>query len=214
MLCDNCKHNEATVLIKEIRNGKSTSINLCAECARLKEQQGELGALGFNLAEVLFDLGKLTRVLKPGARKTEVEVPSEVAEAVCPKCGWSAESLRRHGGQLVCPECYRTFAPLVAGAAARIQRGPVHLGKRPAGNGAAGAVALRLELERLQRELKDLIRREEYEAAAVARDRIAALVADNFASQVLIAESIIVGEVPQSYVNVPEMDDSLNFAIP
>ncbi|MBE5783465.1 MAG: sporulation protein YunB [Clostridiales bacterium] len=33
-------------------------------------------------------------------------------------------------------------------------------------------------------------------------------------SQVLIAESIIVGEVPQSYVNVPEMDDSLNFAIP
>ena len=33
-------------------------------------------------------------------------------------------------------------------------------------------------------------------------------------SQVLIAESIIVGEVPESYVQVPEMDDSLNFAIP
>ena len=32
--------------------------------------------------------------------------------------------------------------------------------------------------------------------------------------QVLIAESIIVGEVPQSYVNVPEMDDALNFALP
>lgn len=36
----------------------------------------------------------------------------------------------------------------------------------------------------------------------------------SIASQVLIAESIIVGDVPQSYVNVPEMDDSLNFAIP
>ncbi len=33
-------------------------------------------------------------------------------------------------------------------------------------------------------------------------------------SQVLIAESIIVGEVPQSYVQVPEMSDALNFAIP
>jgi len=33
-------------------------------------------------------------------------------------------------------------------------------------------------------------------------------------SQVLIAESIIVGDVPQSYVQVPDMDDSLNFAIP
>lgn len=33
-------------------------------------------------------------------------------------------------------------------------------------------------------------------------------------SQVLIAESIIVGEVPQSYVQVPDMGDALNFAIP
>ena len=33
-------------------------------------------------------------------------------------------------------------------------------------------------------------------------------------SQALIAESIIVGEVPQSFVQVPEMSDALNFAIP
>ena len=33
-------------------------------------------------------------------------------------------------------------------------------------------------------------------------------------SQVLIAESIIVGDVPQSYVQVPEMSDALNFAVP
>lgn len=175
MLCDNCKRNEATIIIKEIHNGKAESINLCAECARLKEQQGELGSLGFNLAEVLFDLGKLTKALKPGAKTPEVEVPSEVAQAVCPHCGWSAEELRKHSGRLGCPECYRTFAPLVEGAVARIQRGLVHLGKRPAGGGPGGAVAMRLELERLQRELNDLIKREEYEAAAVNRDRIAAL---------------------------------------
>ena len=33
-------------------------------------------------------------------------------------------------------------------------------------------------------------------------------------SQVLVAESIIVGEVPSSYVNVPEVEDALNFALP
>ena len=33
-------------------------------------------------------------------------------------------------------------------------------------------------------------------------------------SQVLIAESIIVGDVPESYVQVPDMSDALNFAIP
>ena len=33
-------------------------------------------------------------------------------------------------------------------------------------------------------------------------------------SQVLIAESIVVGQVPESYVQVPEMGDALNFVIP
>ena len=33
-------------------------------------------------------------------------------------------------------------------------------------------------------------------------------------SQILIAESIIVGQVPDSYVSVPETSDALNFAIP
>lgn len=36
----------------------------------------------------------------------------------------------------------------------------------------------------------------------------------SLSSQVLIAESIIVGDVPQSYVQVPEMSDALNFAVP
>ena len=36
----------------------------------------------------------------------------------------------------------------------------------------------------------------------------------SLASQVLIAESIIVGEVPSSYVDVPGTGDALNFAIP
>ena len=61
MLCDNCKKNEATILIREIRNGKAVSLNLCAECARKKEEAGELNSLGFNLAEMLFDFGKLAR---------------------------------------------------------------------------------------------------------------------------------------------------------
>lgn len=33
-------------------------------------------------------------------------------------------------------------------------------------------------------------------------------------TQILIAESIIIGEVPSSYIHVPDTDDSLNFAVP
>ncbi len=36
----------------------------------------------------------------------------------------------------------------------------------------------------------------------------------DLAGQMLIAESIIVGEVPQSFVNVPDASDALNFAVP
>ena len=36
----------------------------------------------------------------------------------------------------------------------------------------------------------------------------------NVDTQILIAESIIIGEVPSSYIHVPETDDSLNFAVP
>lgn len=33
-------------------------------------------------------------------------------------------------------------------------------------------------------------------------------------TQILIAESIIIGQVPSSYIHVPETDDALNFALP
>lgn len=36
----------------------------------------------------------------------------------------------------------------------------------------------------------------------------------SISGQALIAEAIIVGDVPQSYVQVPDYDDALNFAIP
>ena len=54
MLCDNCQKNEATIHITRVVEGKVRAIHLCAECAKEQEEQGAVGALGFNLAEVLF----------------------------------------------------------------------------------------------------------------------------------------------------------------
>jgi len=172
MLCDNCKKNEATVHIKEVHNGKCVAYNLCSQCAGEKEQKGELGAWGFNLAEVLFNVGKLTESLKKAAPDFETEPHRE---EVCPDCGWTTEKLRSSGGRLGCPECYHTFEAIVSGALGRVQRGGVHLGKRPGPAASNEPVRCRLELQRLQNELAELVRREEYEAAAVCRDRIVEL---------------------------------------
>ena len=174
MLCDNCKKNEATILIREIRNGKAVSLNLCAECARKKEEAGELGSLGINLAEMLFDIGKLARGReKPAAPATPV--PDELAGAFCPHCGTALADAAKPDGVFGCPRCYEAFAPWVDAAAKDRQTGPVHVGKHPAGVETGGLTALRLELEKLRHRLRGEISREEYEKAAASRDRIAEL---------------------------------------
>ncbi len=170
MLCDVCKKNEATIHIKEVHNGKVVASNLCGECAREKEAKGEFGTLGFNLAEVLFNLGKLSASMGQADSQQE-ETRGEELPA-CPVCGWTVGKVRESGGRLGCPECYRTFEPMISEALGRFQRGTIHLGKRPKSAGQGCASTLRFELERRRRELEELIRREEYEEAAVCRDRI------------------------------------------
>ena len=103
MLCDVCKKNEATIHIKEMHGGETHTANLCAACASEKEKNGELSALGFNLAEMLCNLGKISSSAKP---------PQD------------------------------------------------------------GRAALEAELDNRRHELDALVKREEYEEAAVCRDRI------------------------------------------
>ena len=175
MLCDNCKKNEATILIREIRNGKAVSLNLCAECARKKEEAGELNSLGFNLAEMLFDFGKLAGRKGNVETRDAVPVPENLAGAICPHCGTTVEDAVKAGGKFGCPECYTAFSGWIDAAAAQRQSGHVHIGKRPAGVDAESVPARRLELEKLREKLRGEIRREDYESAARSRDRIAAL---------------------------------------
>lgn len=170
MLCDVCKKNEATVHIKEFHNGQCETHHLCAECAGKKEQNGELGALGFKLSEILFSS------VIPHKKSAEPEnEPAEESAAVCPVCAWDTGKIKKSGGKVGCPECYKVFEPLLADAFAKIQRGTVHLGKHPAQKDGNDSGKLRQEIKRLQTQLADLVAVEEYEKAAVCRDRINAL---------------------------------------
>ena len=173
MLCDRCKKNEATVYINEIHNGVCKKHHLCADCAKEQEEHGELGALGFNLAEILLNVGKFSETLKKHHPEKSSQSPAE--KKVCPVCSWDTEKIRKNNGKLGCPECYNTFADILQDAFSRVQRGSVHLGKRPADMETSNRAALEAELEKLQKELAVFISKEEYENAAVCRDRIYAV---------------------------------------
>ena len=161
MLCDICKKNEATIHYKEIVGGQQKSLNVCAECAQRHEKASGMNFGAFNLAEMLFNLGK--HAGKP-AEEPEISVPEPMT---CKACGRTVKDLHDSGGRLGCAGCYTSFAPLLEDVLNRVQRGKVHVGKRPgakrrtAGNAAVNAA----KLAALRKELDTLIKVENYEKA-------------------------------------------------
>ncbi|MBE6395029.1 MAG: hypothetical protein E7044_13415 [Lentisphaerae bacterium] len=175
MLCDNCQKNEATIHIKRVVEGKVRAIHLCAECAKEQEEQGAVGALGFNLAEVLFNIAGLRDIVPPEPETEEETVEDSGSDTTfcCPDCGWTMEKLRQSNGKLGCSECYRSFAVVIHDAFSRMQRGKIHMGKKPGdARPFQTRAALQLEIARCKKELSELVRREEYERAAVCRDKL------------------------------------------
>ena len=176
MLCDNCQQNEATIHIKRVVDGKIKAVHLCAECAREQEEQGDIGALGFNLAEVLFNIAGLRDLVPPAEPQDNEESDEDSGNSsafCCPDCGWTMEKLRQSNGKLGCAECYKSFAVVIHDAFSRIQRGKLHMGKKPGDTRPFHTrAALQLEIAHCKKELAELVRKEEYERAAACRDKL------------------------------------------
>ena len=169
MLCDICKKNEATIHYKEIVGGQQKSLNVCAECAQKHEKATGLNFGAFNLAEMLYNLGKLA-----GKDPADAKAAPEHKDLCCPHCGRTEKELKESGGRLGCADCYKSFAPILDGVFARVQRGKIHVGKRPKlRRGAAdGGTAAAARLAALRKELAELVKVENYEKAAQVRDAI------------------------------------------
>ena len=174
MLCQNCHKNEATIHVQQIVDGHIQAYHLCEECAA--KQGAGSDAQDFNLAEVLFDIaGKVAETVGTHLHGENTASGEEECPA-CPECGWNLQQFRKTG-YLGCPGCYKNFAPQVENLLKNMHRGTRHLGKIPLSAGAGQRkgheiALLKRELEQLKKELNEKVRREEYEDAAVLRDRI------------------------------------------
>ncbi len=176
MLCDICKQHEATIHIQEIVNDSKKAMHLCSECAVKKSQNDpsfDFG--GFNLAEMLYNISEsqggipeLSSILKPSTDTKETQ------DLKCPECKWTLKALRRTG-RVGCPECYNVFREVIANALDNMHRGKLHVGKKPGTKSTSKSSSFMLELMNLQKELDEVIQREEYEKAAELRDKINSL---------------------------------------
>jgi protein arginine kinase activator len=161
MLCDICKKNDAVMHYTEVREGHNTEYNLCRECAELK-------GLSKSLNIALSSLGGMLA----GMIRDIVNEKNEEKTAQCPECGMALVEFKKMG-RLGCPGCYQTFSSSLKPLIQRIHGINGHLGKviQPTLMGKPETVPENT-IERLRLELQMAVQNEEYEKAAVLRDRI------------------------------------------
>lgn len=157
MLCSNCGIKDANFHYKHISGGQLTELHLCSDCAKelgyIKENDNP-----FSLSSFFGDFLSAPKASSPGTLR-------------CPSCSTTFDSVRRTGF-LGCDKCYETFANPVEAMLSKIQPSTVHKGK------LSGADGKKIErdntLKNLKEELKRAIIEENYEQAAILRDKIKA----------------------------------------
>ncbi len=159
MLCEKCGKNNATTHIKTVVNGVTREYNLCESCAAAHGYT--TNTLTGMLASMFGDYGKHENL-----------APS----VTCSVCGSAFRDIAK-SGKVGCAECYKIFYQDLLPYLKRVHGSVSHIGKVP--NSAPLAVVNNAPtIEQLRNELSRLVTEENYEQAAVVRDKIKELEAD------------------------------------
>ena len=157
MKCQNCGKNNANVRYTQVINGDKMELFLCDECAN-EMNIGMNFNFGINdvFSSFFDDFTGLKTITMPEIIK-------------CKNCGLSYDEFAKTG-MLGCEECYDTFSSILDGILNRL-----HGSNRNLINKNANRINENKEiseLDKLKDELKVCIEKEEYEKAAVLRDKI------------------------------------------
>ncbi|MBT9171689.1 MAG: Protein-arginine kinase activator protein [Syntrophomonadaceae bacterium] len=161
MLCQECQKRPANVHLTQIINQEKKTRHLCEQCAREKS--------GFTFqAQKPFSIHSLL----PGLLETEA-IPAGTAETACKvqceQCGLTYAQFVKIG-RFGCGSCYNTFNSRLCSLFRRVHGASLHAGKVPARAGILFKIKRGIGEQR--RQLQIHVNREEFEQAAVVRDRI------------------------------------------
>jgi protein arginine kinase activator len=163
MVCDICKHNQATVHLTEIVDDEMSELHLCESCANEKGAQMESH---FGLAELLAGLADF------GGQSTETDTPT--AADACTQCGMTYADFKK-SGRLGCSACYTVFRQSLAGLLRRIHGSVSHVGKVPRHAEGVQRKIGSTQMQQLRHQLEEAINAEQFEQAAVLRDQLRTL---------------------------------------
>ena len=157
MLCEMCGKAPATFFFRQTKNGHTIEKNLCADCAKKQGLASEFLPFGAGSDANDDFFGNLFGSFLE-------EKPKIVETETCPKCGMTLSELF-HNGKVGCDRCYTVFRSALMPTISKI-------------HGAEASDAPKREptadekINALREELKIAVEKQEYEDAAVLRDRI------------------------------------------
>lgn len=163
MQCQECEQRQATLHFTKIINGEKTEYHICEVCA---SEKGELipgTANGFSIHNLISGLLDYD----PTSQKGEKKVPLR-----CETCGLTYAQFGKLG-RFGCSSCQQHFGSRLEPLLRRVHGNTEHIGKIPRRMG--GKIKKKRDIEELKRQLHIHIEREEFEEAALVRDKIRSL---------------------------------------
>jgi len=156
MKCDICRKRDALVYIQQVMGKDKVELHLCERCAKDRGITAGAEKLELSLGSLLSDL--------ISAKQTAAE-----KAVVCPSCQRTVEEFIKTQ-RIGCSECVKTFDKELREIISKAGEPGQHVGKFPRRLKAYKTYLV--DIARLKRGLKDAIGREDYERAAVLRDKI------------------------------------------
>lgn len=162
MICESCQNREATVHLTQVIEGNVKKLHLCEECARKSgfDIQGPM-----SITDVLLGLGE-------GDASPHSPAGLDGIRKHCGICGLTLSQFRSKG-RLGCPDCYGSFQAEIIPLLDSMQHSTRHIGKVPSGKEAGPRQGG--DIAALESMLAEAVDGENFEEAAVLRDRIAAI---------------------------------------
>lgn len=151
MLCQKCNKNFATTIITRTKNGATTTMHMCSDCALKAGYTNFFG--NFSLNHLMPDF----------ERSVEQQLNR------CHKCNSTFNELISNG-ELGCSECYNTFRNELMPSIENIHGKAYHVGKKPARYSKTDESANMLD--ELKIKIDKAIEIQDFETAAVIRDEI------------------------------------------
>ena len=177
MICQVCGKKEATTHVKTVINGQVSERSLCGECAQKEGVGGWNPFQSFGGFEnPFFSLNHLFGSFLGN--------PLSDSVTRCPVCGATFSDISQ-SGKIGCSDCYEIFYDRLLPSIQRMHGNTHHNGKSPIGNSmqvmpesnlvVADVVELtpeEKELAQWKQQLKEAIDQQNFEEAAVLRDKI------------------------------------------